>query len=51
MKDAIFAKLEEVEAMLQSATVDGEKLTETEAYTELQYALSRLTEAVDYYLD
>ncbi len=51
MRDAILAKLEEVEVMLQAATLAGESLTETEGYTELEFALSRLTEAVDYYVD
>jgi hypothetical protein len=51
MRDTILAKLEEVEVMLQAATLDGESLTEMECFSELEHALSRLTEAVDYYVD
>jgi len=51
MRDAILAKLAEVDDMLQAATLDGESLTEMECFAELEGALHRLTEAVDYYVD
>lgn len=51
MRDAILAKLAEVEEMLLEATLDGEKLAEMDCYNELEGALNGLTEAVDYYVD
>jgi hypothetical protein len=51
MRDAILEKLAEVEVMLQAATLDGESLTEMECFSELEGALSTLTQAVDYYVD
>ena len=50
-KQQIFAKLAEVEALLQKATCDGEQLAELDCFSELETALSTLTEAVDYYVD
>jgi hypothetical protein len=46
MKDAILAKLAEVEAMLEKATCDGEP-----GIPEAGDALNTLIEAVDYYVD
>jgi hypothetical protein len=51
MRDVILAKLAEVEDLLQSATLDGESLTEMDCFSELEGALHKLTEAVDYYVD
>jgi hypothetical protein len=51
MRDAILAKLAEVDDMLQAATLDGESLTEMDCFAELEGALHKLTEAVDYYVD
>jgi hypothetical protein len=51
MRDAILAKLAEVDDMLQAATLDGESLTEMDCFNELEGALHKLTEAVDYYVD
>ena len=51
MRDAILAKLAEVDDMLQAATLDGDKLTEMACFAELEGALHKLTEAVDYYVD
>jgi hypothetical protein len=51
MRDAILAKLAEVEDMLQAATLDGESLTEMACFSELEEALSTLVQAVDYYVD
>jgi hypothetical protein len=51
MKDAILAKLAEVEAMLLTATCDGEKLVELECVKEVENAFSTLAQTVDYYVD
>ena len=51
MRDAILAKLAEVEDMLQSTTLDGESLTKMACFSELEEALSTLVQAVDYYVD
>jgi hypothetical protein len=51
MRDAILAKLAEVDDMLQAATLDGDSLTEMDCFAELEGALHKLTEAVDYYVD
>jgi hypothetical protein len=51
MRDEILAKLAEVEDMLLEATLDGEQLAEMGCFAELEGALHKLTEAVDYYVD
>jgi hypothetical protein len=51
MRDAILAKLAEVDDMLMEATLDGEQLAEMDCFAELEGALHKLTEAVDYYVD
>ena len=51
MRDEILAKLAEVDDMLQAATLDGEQLTDMDCFAELEGALHKLTEAVDYYVD
>ena len=51
MRDAILAKLAEVEDMLQAATLDGDSLTEMDCYSDVGDALSALVQAVDYYVD
>ena len=51
MRDAILAKLAEVEAMLLEATLDGKQLAEMDCYSEVDGALSTLVQAVDYYVD
>jgi hypothetical protein len=51
MRDAILAKLAEVDDMLQAATLDGEQLADMDCFAELEGALHKLTEAVDYYVD
>ena len=51
MKDVIFAKLAEVEAMLLEATCDGAQLAELECFNELENAMSTLLQTVDYYVD
>ena len=51
MRDAILAKLAEVEDMLLEATCDGRQLAELDCYSDVGDALSTLTQAVDYYVD
>ena len=51
MRDAILAKLAEVEVMLLEATLDGEQLAELDCFAEVDGALSTLVQAVDYYVD
>ncbi len=51
MRDAILAKLAEIDDMLMEATLDGEQLAEMDCFKELESALHTLTEAVDYYVD
>ena len=51
MRDAILAKLAEVEEMLLEATLDGKQLAEMNCFTEVTDALNALTGAVDYYID
>ena len=51
MRDEILAKLAEVEAMLLEATLDGEQLAEMDCFSDIEGALSTLTQAVDYYVD
>jgi hypothetical protein len=51
MRDKILAKLAEIDDMLLEATLDGEQLAEMDCFAELESALHKLTEAVDYYVD
>ena len=51
MRDKILAKLAEVDDLLMEATLDDEKLAEMECFAEVEGALHKLTEAVDYYVD
>ena len=51
MRDAILAKLADVEEMLLEATLDGEQLAQLSCFADLADALSTLTQAVDYYVD
>lgn len=51
MRDAILAKLAEVETMLLEATLDGEQLAEMDCFEEVNTALSTLVQTVDYYVD
>jgi hypothetical protein len=51
MKDAILAKLAEVETMLLDATLDGEQLAETDCFAEIDSTLQELFEKVAYYVD
>jgi hypothetical protein len=51
MRDAILAKLAEVEDMLLEATLDGEQLAELDCFAEVNTALNTLVQTVDYYVD
>ena len=51
MRDAILAKLAEVEDMLLEATLDGEQLAEMDCFTEVSGALNTLVQTIDYYVD
>ena len=51
MRDAILANLAEVEEMLLEATLDGQQLAEMDCFSDIEGALSTLTQAVDYYVD
>ena len=51
MRDAILAKLAEVEAMLLEATCDGRQLAEMEVYEQVDLALAHLEKQIDYYVD
>ena len=51
VKQQILDKLYEVEQLLLEAECDGEQLAELECYSDVEGALSKLVETVDYYLD
>ncbi len=52
VKEQLFAKIEELEALLAEAQCDGMQLAECEVYfDEIIGTLGKLTEAVDYYVD
>jgi len=51
VKEQIFAKLAEIEELLQEAECDGKQLAELECFEEVDTAVAHLTQTVDYYLD
>ena len=51
MRDAILAKLAEVEDMLLEATLDGEQLAQLKCFADVEGPLNTLVQAVDYYVD
>jgi len=52
MREAILAKLSEVETMLNEASCSGDQLAECgQVYRDIMNKLSALTQAVDYYVD
>lgn len=51
VKEQIFAKLAEVEALLLEAECDGEQLAELECFEDVDVALAHLVDKVDYYVD
>ena len=51
IKQAIFEKLAEVEALLQEAECEGTQLASLDCFEEVDTALAHLTQTVDYYVD
>ena len=51
VKQQILALLEQVETLLQEATLDGEQLAELSCFADLTDPLSTLVQAVDHYVD
>jgi hypothetical protein len=52
VKEQLFEKLAEVETLLLEASCDGLQLAEDDdAFKEVRSYLTRLEEAVDYYVD
>jgi hypothetical protein len=51
MKDAILAKLAEVEAMLLEASCDGQQLAQLKCFADVEGPLNTLVQAIDYYVD
>ena len=51
VKQQILALLEQVETLLQEATLDGKQLAELSCFADLTDPLSTLVQAVDYYVD
>jgi len=52
MRQAILAKLAEVETMLDESSCSGDQLAECgQVYKDIMDKLSALTQAVDYYVD
>ena len=52
VKEHLFAKIAELETLLQEAQCDGMQLAECdEAFAEVSSTLSRLADEVDYYVD
>ena len=51
VKQQILALLEQVETLLQEATLDGEQLAQLSCFADLTDPLSTLVQAVDYYVD
>ena len=51
VKEQIFEKLAEVEALLLEAECDGEQLAELECFEDVDVALANLVNKVDYYVD
>ncbi len=52
VKEQIFAKIDELQALLEQAQCDGMQLAECdEAFGDLTSRLSRFADEVDYYVD
>ncbi len=52
VKEQIFAKIEELQTLLEQAQCDGMQLAECdEVFGELSSTLRRLADEVDYYVD
>ena len=51
VKKAIFAKLAEIETLLQEAQCEGVQFAELDCFEEADTAVAHLAQVVDYYLD
>ena len=51
IKQEIFDKLAEIEALLLEAECEGTQLATLDCFEEVDTALAHLTQTVDYYLD
>ncbi len=52
VKEQLFAKIDELEALLKQAECDGVALTEgDDVFGEINSTLKRLADEVDYYVD
>lgn len=51
VRQAIFAKLAEVEDLLLEATCEGKQFAELDCYEDVDVALAHLLEQLGYYLD
>ena len=51
VKQAIFAKIAEIEDLLLEAECDGLQFAELDCYSEVDGAVSTLLQTVDYYVD
>ena len=51
VKEQIFAKLAEVEALLLEAECDGMQFAEMDCFGEVTRTLTQLADEVDYYVD
>jgi hypothetical protein len=51
VKEQIFAKIAEIETLIQEAECDGLQLAELECFEEVDTAVAHLAQVVDYYVD
>jgi hypothetical protein len=52
VKEQLFAKIAELETLLQEASCDGVQLAEgDDVFAELNSTLNRLADEIDYYVD
>lgn len=51
VKEQIFAKIAELETLLQEAQCDGTQLAELECFEEVDTAVAHLAQVVEYYID
>jgi hypothetical protein len=51
VKEQIFAKITEIETLLQEAQCDGMQLAELECFEEADTAVAHLAQVIEYYVD
>ena len=51
MKQLLLDRLAEIEDLLLEASSNGRQLAELECFSEIESALSTLTESIEYYVD